>query len=460
MELALNESHNNNRSLKFISNEIIKISKYGKAIHDYSGRAEDELTFEEEDVIYLSLKDETGDWVFGELNGSRGWFPSSNIKVLTEKECISEGLNWPPQSSIIVNSSSSFSIKSSSKELSMSNIRNRNNSKDSSSSSNSNNQIINVTIPTNNEDASNPTLPSPQVRSWFNKYQQIKRYQPKRGPNNVYNSKIGNGTLNFPPSAASNLSERNSIMSDEERKAELAYSILPPGSNNTFPKYYKDKNELLSPKVEEIHNNNNNNNDNNNSNNNNNNNNNDKLNEVNKTYNITKDTFNNDKYVNEVENALSNDSNKIINPEDKLMKEENDNHNSNVNSTAESIQDSSKENDDNNTNDNANVSENNKNSIFKAHSTTLSTKETSTESKKGHRPLRITGTQTLPSRVIHRVNTPTLSRQKWSDFVSNLTMENINKKEIQRQEVIFEMIATEKDYLKDLGIVSDVYRIT
>jgi len=206
-----------------MNNEAITINEYGKAINDYSGRAEDELTFEEEDVIILSLKDETGEWFYGELNGSRGWFPSSKVRILSDKECISESLPWPPQSPLMNSSCSSFSIKSSLKDSSNMNIRNRCNSKDSFTSVGS--SVNHVTIPTANEDTSNPTLPTPQVRSWYSKYQQIKRYQPKRGPNNVYQCKVGNSALSNPPIAASNLSEKSSQYDD--RKTFIATCGLP-----------------------------------------------------------------------------------------------------------------------------------------------------------------------------------------------------------------------------------------
>jgi len=217
MEVSAKNGLNNNsiHSLKFINNEIITINEYGKAIHDYYGRAEDELTFEEEDVILLTLKDETGDWVFGELNGSRGWFPSSNIRVLTEKECANEGLTWPPQSLL--------SYKSSFLNSSPLGGRNRCNSKDSFNSVSSN-SINHVTIPTANEDNSNPTLPTPQVRSWYSKYQQIKRYQSKRN-NIITPSKLGISVVNNQPLAASNSSEKIAI-SDADRRE----TVISPGT--------------------------------------------------------------------------------------------------------------------------------------------------------------------------------------------------------------------------------------
>ncbi|KAG4093594.1 hypothetical protein H8356DRAFT_999970 [Neocallimastix lanati (nom. inval.)] len=466
MDVEVTSSHNVNtnntsvHSLKFMSNDIISINEYGKAIHDYSGRAEDELTFEEEDVIYLSLKDETGDWVFGELNGSRGWFPSSNIRVLSEKECINEGINWPPQSSFI-SSASSFSIKSSQKDISLNNIGKRCNSRDSFSSLNSSNHVI---IPTSNEDTSNPILPNSQVRSWYSKYQQIKRYQPKRG----LNSKIG-GAMNNTPIAASNQSERSNSMSDAERRAELT-SLILSSNNSTLSKEQSELSSQISIENEDKHNDNNNNNNNNDGNNKDGNNNNNK---DEKNVKISKEcsteSFNNEKFINEVASLLNSDnlSSQNINLDDKVLKEENDCSidNLNINNATGSIQDLQRRNI-NNTNKNINAVESNKpiivsgisSSQLSSHSSlSINVKDINGDSKKVHHSGKLSGSGGTPTRVIHRVTTPTLSRQKWSDFVSGSTMQNLTKKEIQRQEVMFEMIITEKDYLKDLGIVMDIY---
>jgi hypothetical protein len=46
------------------------------AKHDFSGEAENELTFKKGDIITI-LKSDTSGWSQGELNGKRGWFPSS-----------------------------------------------------------------------------------------------------------------------------------------------------------------------------------------------------------------------------------------------------------------------------------------------------------------------------------------------------------------------------------------------
>jgi len=491
MEVSTNESLSSVHSLKFMNDEIITISEYGKAIHDYSGRAEDELTFEEEDVIFLSLKDETGDWFFGELNGSRGWFPSSNVRILSDRECANEGLPWPPQSSLL-NSASSFSIKSSYKDSSLFSIRNRCNSKDSFSSVSS--SINHVTVPTNNEDASNPTIPAPQVRSWFSKYQQIKRYQPKRGPGAYSPTKLGSSALSNPPIAASNLSEKNEI-SESERKAALANSILGSSENvsnsntnislsNTSLKQNNPQSPIenkvksnsdVNNNSNSINNNNsnNNNNDNNdngnndsNNNSDNNNSNNENTKDVEKKLDINKedsddDTYN-EKFINEVANILNSDTNKYISLDDKVFKEENDTDNSNVHHSTGSVNDGVKRLD---IQVNSNVSNSNSTNDIGSKPqtptsanprTNLSVNVNIDAKRGGHHSAKVGGSASTPTRIIQRVTTPTASRQKWSDFVSSSTMQTLSKKEIQRQEVMFEMINTEKDYLKDLNIVMDV----
>jgi len=446
---AKNGLHNNSiHSLKFMNNEIITINEYGKAIHDYYGRAEDELTFEEEDVILLTLKDETGDWVFGELNGSRGWFPSSNIRVLTEKECANEGLTWPPQSLL--------SYKSSFLNSSPLGGRNRCNSKDSFNSVSSN-SINHVTIPTANEDNSNPTLPTPQVRSWYSKYQQIKRYQSKRN-NIITPSKLGISVVNNQPLAASNSSEKIAISDADRRETVISpgtldvKSYLPdiigksdnsqPSTNQVEGEKEKESNKSNS----EINNDNNE--------------------ESKKEPDLTKeysdDEFSNEKFINEVANILNSPTSKYISLDERLFKEENESSIDNIciNNTG-SIQEFSKstENISNISNSRSSISSTTpiQHSNSARTSLSINVKDVNIDSRKGsHHSARISQA-TTPTRVIHRVTTPTVSRQKWSDFVSNSTIQNLSKKEVQRQEVMFEMINTEKDYLKDLDIVMDIY---
>ncbi|ORX44302.1 hypothetical protein BCR36DRAFT_127473 [Piromyces finnis] len=452
---SVNESGNNIHSLKFMNEEIISINEYGKAIHDYSGRAEDELTFEEEDVILLSLKDDNGDWFFGELNGSRGWFPSSYIRILTEKECINEGIAWPPQSSLL-SSASCFSIKSSSKDPSVINMRNRCNSKDSFSSVNSMNH---VTVPTNNEDSSNPTLPVPQVRSWYSKYQQIKRYQPKKGNNGSI--KLGSSALSNPPIAASNISEKNQMI-ESERKIDLTSPSVPksldsvPGSSN-FNSSEKQEN---SPLVDNEYNTNSNNNNNENIEN-------KKDDKLNINNNSDDDTYNK-KFINEVANILnSNSANTFISLDDKVFKEENDASidSINISPSLGSINDLKRNNNiyiNNNVISlvNLNNDSNNKAQALansQVSRSNLSVNVNTDVKRSGHHSAKANQSAITPTRVIHRVTTPTATRQKWSDFVSSNTIQGLSKNEIQRQEVMFEMINTEKDYLKDLKIVMDIY---
>ncbi|OUM60901.1 hypothetical protein PIROE2DRAFT_62858 [Piromyces sp. E2] len=462
MKVSVNSSVH---SLKFMNDEIITISEYGKAIHDYLGRAEDELTFEEEDVIYLSLKDETGDWFFGELNGSRGWFPSSNVRILSDRECANEGLAWPPQSSLL-NSGSSFSIKSSYKDPSLFSIRNRCNSKDSFSSINS--SVNHVTIPTNNEDASNPTLPAPQVRSWFSKYQQIQRYQPKRGLGVTNQSKLGSSALCNPPIAASNLSERIAV-SESERKAALANSILPASSNNnsslnsnTDISSEKPENSLSVPSQDKAKSDGNDNINNDNS---------ENVDEEKKQLDNNKENSDSNMYsdiINEVANILNSDiKSNIFDSDDKVSKEENVNSNDNINtgntpgSSNEQIKQNESIGDINSNNVNSNNESGSRPQTPLSENSQVTNRSNLTvnvnvDSKKvGHHSAKAIQSASTPTRVIQRVTTPTASRQKWSDLVSSSTIENLSKKEIQRQEVMFEMINTEKDYLKDLKIVME-----
>ena len=49
------------------------------AVYTYAGQYEDELSFEEGDVITVLSKDEA-DWWKGELNGKSGVFPSNYVE--------------------------------------------------------------------------------------------------------------------------------------------------------------------------------------------------------------------------------------------------------------------------------------------------------------------------------------------------------------------------------------------
>jgi len=444
---AKNGLHNNSiHSLKFMNNEIITINEYGKAIHDYYGRAEDELTFEEEDVILLTLKDETGDWVFGELNGSRGWFPSSNIRVLTEKECANEGLTWPPQSLL--------SYKSSFLNSSSLGGRNRCNSKDSFNSVSSN-SINHVIIPTANEDNSNPTLPTPQVRSWYSKYQQIKRYQSKRN-NIITPSKLGTSVVNNQPLAASNSSEKIAISEVDKRETVISPASLEAKSYlpeiNVEEKLDNSQPEAVQAEGEKEKENNKSNSEINNESNE------EKKKEPDLTKEYSDDEFSNEKFINEVANILNSPTSKYIGLDERLFKEENESSIDNicVGNTG-SIQEFPK-NIDNISNSRTSISSTTpiQHSNSARTSLSISVKDVNIESRKGSHHSSKISQATTPTRVIHRVTTPTVSRQKWSDFVSNSTIQNLSKKEVQRQEVMFEMINTERDYLKDLDIVMDV----
>jgi hypothetical protein len=67
------------------------------ALCDYSAKAFDELSFEEEDCIAVldmdSPSSSTPDWLYGELNGLWGRFPRSFVEVLTPEEAEQEELS-------------------------------------------------------------------------------------------------------------------------------------------------------------------------------------------------------------------------------------------------------------------------------------------------------------------------------------------------------------------------------
>jgi hypothetical protein len=64
-----------------------------KALYDFCAKEQDELTLEEQDVVcVLTSQPPKGGWLFGEINGSSGWFPATYVRRLTDEEIISEGL--------------------------------------------------------------------------------------------------------------------------------------------------------------------------------------------------------------------------------------------------------------------------------------------------------------------------------------------------------------------------------
>jgi hypothetical protein len=52
-----------------------------KAVFDYEKGAEGEISFQEGDIIYIRLKDESG-WWQGELGESVGWFPANFVEEI------------------------------------------------------------------------------------------------------------------------------------------------------------------------------------------------------------------------------------------------------------------------------------------------------------------------------------------------------------------------------------------
>ncbi|KAJ1540589.1 hypothetical protein HK096_010817, partial [Nowakowskiella sp. JEL0078] len=64
------------------------------------------------------------------------------------------------------------------------------------------------------------------------------------------------------------------------------------------------------------------------------------------------------------------------------------------------------------------------------------------------------------SKQVSIVGAPAGMRPRWVDWMGGneaVAKLGLSKKEIQRQEVIYEVIATEKDYIEDLGTVIEVY---
>ena len=61
-----------------------------------------------------------------------------------------------------------------------------------------------------------------------------------------------------------------------------------------------------------------------------------------------------------------------------------------------------------------------------------------------------------PSPVITTAPGGAVEAERWKDKVSTEVFESVSEKERQRQEVIFELLRTEKEYVRDLGIVIDV----
>ncbi|KAJ3244838.1 Rho guanine nucleotide exchange factor 4 [Chytriomyces hyalinus] len=76
--------------------------QFAKALFDFPAHEPDELYFEEEDVIMIpshttsngfrahAKAADCGGWLYGENNGSWGWFPVSYVRLLSEAEVVAE----------------------------------------------------------------------------------------------------------------------------------------------------------------------------------------------------------------------------------------------------------------------------------------------------------------------------------------------------------------------------------
>lgn len=52
-----------------------------KALFPYEAATDDELTFNEGDIIFIVQKDQAG-WWEGELNGKKGWVPANYVQEM------------------------------------------------------------------------------------------------------------------------------------------------------------------------------------------------------------------------------------------------------------------------------------------------------------------------------------------------------------------------------------------
>ncbi|KAJ3410974.1 Myosin 10A, isoform D [Chytridiales sp. JEL 0842] len=60
---------------------------YARAIFDFTPNTKDEIALEEQDLLIVQNRDPAnGGWWFGTNHGCRGWFPGSYVEVLTEEE--------------------------------------------------------------------------------------------------------------------------------------------------------------------------------------------------------------------------------------------------------------------------------------------------------------------------------------------------------------------------------------
>ncbi|TPX30848.1 hypothetical protein SeMB42_g07856 [Synchytrium endobioticum] len=85
------------------TNATSKKPCYAKAVYDFAGHQVEELSLEEDDVVTLSVGLHVrGGWMYGEVNGNCGWFPTSYVKVLSDDEARAEGLALGADDAVIL----------------------------------------------------------------------------------------------------------------------------------------------------------------------------------------------------------------------------------------------------------------------------------------------------------------------------------------------------------------------
>jgi len=63
---------------------------------------------------------------------------------------------------------------------------------------------------------------------------------------------------------------------------------------------------------------------------------------------------------------------------------------------------------------------------------------------------------------IEFINGPAKLKKKWVDFIGGQSVVDsmgLSKNDVKRQEIIYEMIDTERDYVNDLSIIIEVHKI-
>lgn len=61
------------------------------------------------------------------------------------------------------------------------------------------------------------------------------------------------------------------------------------------------------------------------------------------------------------------------------------------------------------------------------------------------------------SRVVMMITSAPIAKAKWSDDIDGAILGRLSDKEKRRQEVIFELLQTERDYVRDLELIINLY---